>query len=507
MLGRVTLTSPEPRGLVLRSVRLALEPQRDPVDVTITADRVTAVEPAGERRADSSTQVVDCDGRYVVPGLWDHHVHFTQWALRRQRLDLASTTSAEDVVRAVERHQGDQDGRGPVVGYGFRDALWPDAPTVAMLDAVAPGRAVILVSADLHCAWLNTAALRLLGIGDRSDGLVREAEWWPVRDYVRGLDESQEDDAIADAAGAAAARGVVGIIEFETADNVTAWRRRAQAGTTSLRVVCAAWPEHLDLTIERGLRTGSVVLGTGGLVTMGPFKISLDGSLNTRTAFCHDPYPEGAAGGTVGPRHGVLLVEPGQLESLLLRATTHGLDCAVHAIGDAANTAALDAFERVGAHGSIEHAQLVVDADVARFAAAGVRASVQPAHLLTDHQVADRYWSGRTSRAFAYRSLLDAGADLLLGSDAPVSPLDPWATMAAAVDRSQAGEPPWHPEQALSVREALLASMPAGSGVRAGEIADLVVVDSDPLTCDGATLASMPVGGTMLAGRWTWQAW
>ena len=310
--------------------------------------------------------------------------------------------------------------------------------------------------------------------------------------------------AVADAAHAAAARGVVGIIDFETADNVTVWQRRVQTGTRSLRVACATWPEHLDLTIERGLRTGSVLPDTDGLVTMGPFKISLDGSLNTRTAFCHDPYP---ALDAAEPQHGVLLVDSERLNSLLVRATAHGLACAVHAIGDAANAAALDAFEHVGAHGSVEHAQLVDHADLARFAAAGVSASVQPAHILTDHQVADRYWPGRTSRAFAFRSLLEAGVDLLLGSDAPVSPLDPWLTMAAAVVRSEGGVLPWHPEQALTVREALTASMPPGSGLLSGETADLVVVDEDPLRCDGAALAAMPVAGTMVSGRWTWQAW
>jgi predicted amidohydrolase YtcJ len=346
--------------------------------------------------------------------------------------------------------------------------------------------------------------MRMIGTDEGADGLLRESAWWPVQEYLRSTDEGREDEAARDAADAAAARGVVGIVDFETADNVDAWRRRTRSGTTSLRVACATWPEHLDLTIERGLQTGSVVPGTDGLVTMGPFKVSLDGSLNTRTAFCHNAYP--ATDGAEA-QHGVMLVEPERLASFMARATAHGLACAVHAIGDAANTAALDAFELVGARGSIEHAQLVDDADLARFAAAGIRASIQPAHVLTDHDVAERYWPGRTARAFAYRSLLEAGTDLLLGSDAPVSPLDPWLTVAAAVMRSEGGAPPWHPEQALTARQALRASVPAGSGVNAGAVADLVVVDEDPLTCDGATLAAMPVAGTMLAGRWTWQRW
>jgi predicted amidohydrolase YtcJ len=492
-----------PRGLVLRSVRRVLGAERrDPVDLTVVAGRITSVAPAGELRPDRWADVVDLEGRYVVPGLWDHHVHFTQWALRRQRLDLSTFASAHEVADAVRRHAAA--GRQPIIGYGFRDALWPDRPTAALLDAAAPGRAVVLVSADLHCAWLSTPAMRLVGADDGADGLLREAAWWPVQEYLRRADQGSEDDAAREAADAAASRGVVGVVDFETADNVDVWRRRVGSGTTALRVACGTWPEHLDLTIDRGLQTGSVVPGTDGLVTMGPLKVSLDGSLNTRTAFCHDAYPAIEA---AEPQHGVMLVEPERLAALLARASAHGLACAVHAIGDAANTAALDGFELVGARGSIEHAQLVDDADLARFAAAGIRASVQPAHVLTDHDVAERYWPGRTARAFAYRSLLEAGADLRLGSDAPVSPLDPWVTVAAAVMRGEAGTPPWHPEQALTAAQALRASVPAGSEVSAGAVADLAVVDEDPLTCDGATLAAMPVAGTMLAGRWTWRRW
>jgi predicted amidohydrolase YtcJ len=476
---------------------------QDLVDITIEGERISSVSPTAERPRERGLDVVDLGGRFVLPGLWDHHVHFTQWAMRRQRLDLTPFSSAQEVADAVGRLGG---GRGdePVVGYGFRDALWPDRPTSALLDAVAPGRAVILVSADLHCAWLSTPAMRLVGITARPDGALRESAWWPVREYLRRTDDDREELAVRDAAADASRRGVVGVVDFETADNVDVWKRRAASGTTGLRVACATWPEHLDLTIGRGLTTGTVLPGTGGLVTMGPFKISIDGSLNTRTAFCHEPYAEDDG---TGAHHGVLLVEPERLRSLLAQATAHGLECAVHAIGDAANTVALDALADVGARGSIEHAQLLTEAAPARFAALGVSASVQPAHLLTDRAVAERYWTGRTARAFAYRSLCAAGADLRFGSDAPVSPLDPWTTMAAAVARGEGDAPPWHPEQALTVRQSLAASVPVGGGVRAGSAADLAVVDENPLTCDAASLASFRVAGTMVAGRWTWQRW
>jgi predicted amidohydrolase YtcJ len=176
---------------------------------------------------------------------------------------------------------------------------------------------------------------------------------------------------------------------------------------------------------------------------------------------------------------------------------------------DRANSLALQAFAATGAHGSIEHAQLIDRSDLARFAALGVTASVQPEHALDDRDVADHHWAGRTDRAFVLRSLLDAGARLAFGSDAPVAPLDPWVAIAAASARTRDDRPPWHPEQAITVAEAVAASTGAGAvrGDRArievGAVADLAVLDSDPYTCSAAALRALPVAGTLLGGEWT----
>ncbi|MDF2434729.1 MAG: hypothetical protein JWP44_4360, partial [Mucilaginibacter sp.] len=255
-----------------------------------------------------------------------------------------------------------------------------------------------------------------------------------------------------------------------------------------------------DAAIRAGHRTGQSIGATGGLLTVGPYKVLIDGSLNTRTAYCVDEYP--GLEGQPNSR-GLLTVPPEELVRLLREASAAGFVPAVHAIGDEANRLALDAFETVGCGGRIEHAQLVLPADLARFAALGVTASVQPEHALDDRDVADRYWRGRTGRAFALRSLLDAGADVALGSDAPVAPLDPWVTIAAAVTRRRDGREPWHPEQAITIREALSASARGRSRVSVGEVADLTIVDVDPLTASPETLRRMPVSATLVAGRLT----
>jgi predicted amidohydrolase YtcJ len=464
------------------------------VDLTVESGVLTGLAPH------SPGPGVDLGGRVVVAGLWDNHVHFDQWALARRRLDLAGAASAREVVALVgARVREDPPADGVLVGAGFRDALWPDAPSAGALDAVSAGYRVVLVSADLHCCWLNSAAAAHYGV---AAGVVRELDWHPIMEDVRRA--ADVDRYAAEAARAAAARGVVGIVDFEAPFPLDAWRDRIAEGTRSLRVVSSVWPPALSEALARGVRTGDVVPGTHGLLTMGPLKIVTDGSLNTRTAFCVDPYP-----GLEGTAHpcGMVLVSPSELEPLLRRAVAGGLDVAVHAIGDAANAFVLDAFAATGARGRIEHAQLLQLADVPRFASLGITASVQPAHAVDDRDVADRYWAGRTGRAFVFRSLLDSGAALALGSDAPVAPLDPWIAIAAAVHRSGDAREPWHPEQHLSVAEALAASAGPDGPLRVGRVADLAVLDADPESLPGLDLRTMPVAGTMLGGRWTHGPW
>jgi predicted amidohydrolase YtcJ len=244
------------------------------------------------------------------------------------------------------------------------------------------------------------------------------------------------------------------------------------------------------------MRTGQELDGGAGLLRVGPLKVLIDGSLNTRTAYCVDPYPHGG--------HGMLTVSEAELLQLLVHARETGFVPAVHAIGDGANKVALDAFSAAGVSGRIEHAQFVRREDFARFGELGLTASVQPAHALDDRDAAESNWSGRTDRAFPLRSLLDAGATLALGSDAPVAPLDPWLAMSAATTRSRPdGRGPWHPEQALTRKEALAASSRGRSRLQAGDLADIAVLDGDPLAVPDAVFAEMPVAATLVAGRFT----
>ncbi|WP_062306372.1 amidohydrolase [Demequina subtropica] len=463
--------------LILRHVRV--RGVDAPVDIAIDHGRITsvgAVDGAG-------AQEIELGGRTVVPGLWDAHVHFSQWVRTRGRLDVSGAGSVDEVavlVRAAEP-------AGMLVGFGFRWATWGAEPTAEALDRARPAPTVLL-SGDLHTSWVNTAAARALGC---APGLLREDEAFAVQVALGAL--PLPDAEVAAAVQAAAARGVVGIVDLEMDDALATWGARIARGIDGLRVDAGFYAPLLDARVEARAVSGTTVDGTRGLLRHGPLKIITDGSLNTRTAHCVDPYPGGG--------HGVQNVPAAELAELMRRAAGAGIACAIHAIGDRANDIALGAFEESGARGSIEHAQLLGPGDADRFARLGVVASVQPEHALDDRDVADVLWEGRTHRAFPLRDLIDAGARLALGSDAPVAPLDPWIAIAAAVHRTRDARPGWHPEQAITLDEAIAAS--TRSRVAPGEPADLAVLDADPRGGGPAALRALPAALTLMGGRVT----
>lgn len=473
----------------------------EPSDVVISGGRIVDIAPRGALRPVG--EVLDGGGGWLVPGLWDHHVHMTQWAHASRRVSIGRGNSAAETAALVGAVPPASDGTR--VAVGFRDGLWSDAPSRAVLDAATGTVPSFLISADLHSMWLNSAALARAGHGDHPTGLLREEEAFAIMRDLDDVASGHSDTWVAAAAAEAATRGVVGIVDLDMAWNETVWARRVSAGFDALRVEFGVYPDLLPRALAEGLRTNDVVRGVAAdraafaeLVRVGPLKVITDGSLGTRTAACTHPYPGD------GRDFGMLNVDQARLLELMTAATAGGLRCAIHAIGDLAVSNALDAFTYTGAWGSVEHAQLVAHADVPRFARLGVAASVQPAHTLDDRELIESYWSEQTALAYPLRAFADAGATLLFGSDAPVAPIDPWGAIADAVGRQRGEQPPWHPEQAVSAERALAASTHNGAGiVRPGAVADLAVVGADPLASPAEALRVMPVEATLIAGRVT----
>lgn len=490
------------------------------VDLAVDHGTITAITPAPASTdmpampsgIDSDDPaIVQADGCWAIPGLWDCHTHFTQWAQTFGRLDLLEARSADEAMAMLRSHLADRRAAGTldpdvfVVGMRFRHSLWSDSdqPTLAAIDDAAGDQPVALSSADMHCGWVNSAAARRLGVHVGASGLVGELEWFNAYAQLDNAPGAADETlrllraAEADAAG----KGVVGIRDYEMAENINTWIRRFAQGIDGLRVDAGVYPERLQAAIDAGWHTGDELPGSHGLGHVGAMKLIADGSLNTRSAYCSTPYS-----GITPPTYGVMSYSSQQIEDYMRLATEHGFDIACHAIGDEANTIVLNAAAATHAHGSVEHAQMLKPSDVPRFAALGLDASVQPQHAMDDRDVITRFWANPAGIPYAFRALHEADARLRMGSDAPVAPLDPWlAISAAAFGTESSDREPFQPEQCLSVQTALASSTATGyDRPRVGDPADIVLLDCDPyaITTPEA-MRAMPhhVVMTFVAGR------
>ena len=459
-----------------------------------------------------SNERIDLDGRCVVPGFTDAHVHFLEWSLSLARLDLSGTRSHSEVLAAAA---GAPSGEGGwLVGAGWRSSHWPAGdpePHRHALDAACGDRPVVLWAHDHHTAWLSSAALARLPIGtarvverDQTGaptGVLRETAAWRATAALPTPSEHVLDEALARGLQAAHARGVTGIHDFQREHGLAAWQRLHADRRLSLRVWASLPAERLDEIIALGLRSG---LGDEWL-RIGPVKAFADGTLGSRTASLLEPFADAG--------RGEALLSAEELADLARRSSDAGLELAVHAIGDAANRAVLDALEATRDHWAsrrlrprIEHAQLLDPADIARFAGLGVTASLQPSHAPSDRAVAEAAWGDRCSGAYALGSLAASGAVLCFGSDAPIEPLDPLAGVQAAVTRD------WPAAEALAVEAALDGYWGGAAHARQAErrlgrllpgyAADLVVLERDPVACPPDEISRIGVVATMVGGRW-----
>ncbi len=453
------------------------------VDVTVRGGAIVAVTPH-ERMLPGA---IDADGAVMLPGLWDAHVHFSTHSLLAQCLQLPPDADLPGILHRVGAELEARTTTGLLVGFGFRSATWPQQPTAVSLDEVS-SQPVALIAGDLHSLWCNTAGLVAVGAPHHPTGLLREEEAFDAMVHLMRTETAHVDDLVRAAQSRAAAIGVVGVVDMEMQWGIGTWQRRLAVATSLQRVEIATYPEDLDQLIDSGLRSGDII---GDRLRVGPLKIISDGSLSSRTAHCLSPYPHPIEGSP----HGVANFSRDHVVSLLRRAVDHHIHAAVHAIGDLACRDALDAFAETGARGTIEHAQLIHPLDLPRFAALGVGASVQPAHLLEDEALLDEVWPSSSDHAFPLRALVDAGAQLRFGSDAPVSPLDPWLAMDVAVNK------PHRPLQELTPREALTAA--TRSRVAVGQPADLLLVQHSPSQLAQGHFTSQECLLTLVAGHVT----
>ena len=488
----------------------------DPLLPTIRALAIAGDRIAGgvgvHETALPSPETVDLGGRCVLPGFTDSHVHFPTWALARNEVRLEGARSLEEVL---DRVRGGLDGLPAgrwLRGHGWRSGDWREArePTKEDLDALTGDRPAALVAKDYHSLWLNSAALAHAagdlefegGVVERDErgeptGVLREAAAWRFRERFVAAPADEYVEAMRTGVRVAGARGVTCVHDKDGwLGALGLWQRLEAQGALGLRVWQSLPADRLPQLRELSSRSG---LGSP-LLRAGYLKVFMDGTLGSRTAWMLDG-------------RGVVITSGEELERIVREAAEAGWPVGVHAIGDAANHAALDAFERTrelwqprALRQRIEHAQCLAAEDVARFGELGVAASVQFTHAPSDERLAKRFWPHRLDCAFSFRSLLETGALVVNGSDAPIEELDPWAGVVAAVLRH------WRDDQRLTLAQALHATCVAPAWLShderlrgtllPGRLADLVVLDRDPFACDPEQLPEVEVVATMLGGRW-----
>jgi predicted amidohydrolase YtcJ len=464
-----------------------------------------------------SPDVVDIGGRCVLPGFTDAHVHFPTWSLGRREVRLEGAGGLEEALERVRSHprQGSW-----IRGYGWRSAEWSAQPTAAALDTVTGDTPALLFSKDYHSAWLNSAALAHAdgdlkvpgGVVERDErgqptGVLREESAWQFRARAAMPSEDEFVDATREGLRVAASRGVVAVHDKDGwlgAPGI--FQRVAEREGLTLRVWQSVPYERLPELEALGIHSG---IGDEFL-RVGYLKAFMDGTLGSQTAWMLDG-------------SGVTITSGEELAEVIREGARLGWPVGVHAIGDRANREALDAFEStrdawapLGLRHRIEHAQCLAPEDVGRFAELGVACSVQFSHAPSDRDLAELFWPDRADGAYAFRSLWESGALVANGSDAPVEELEPLAGIRAGVLRTIDERPAWHPEQCLTVEQALIASTvnPAwlsGDERRRGKLlpgylADLVVLSRDPLDCPPDELETVEVVATMVGGRWVHSA-
>lgn len=485
------------------------------------------------------TVLVDLQGRLLLPGFTESHLHFIELALRASEVDVTYAPSAAAAIAAVEERAtamraARAGGDAWLLGGGWNENVWTDAkPHRRLLDEVAPDVPVALDSKELHAVWANSAALRRAGItrdtADVTGGVIeRDADGEPTGVLRENAEEllkrvipqpglAETTAAVRAAIPAMWRTGIVAIHNAnDTCDGLAfrTYQQLKRQGELGLRVLQQIPVCNLEHAAAIGLRSG---LGDAYL-RVGGIKMFADGALGSRTASMLLPY-EGEPN-----KWGVTAMDPEEMLEAALLAGRSGLSLTIHAIGDRANRDVLNILAEVRKQEyaaarlrhRIEHVQCIHDEDLPRLAGLDVLASVQPIHATSDMYIVDKYWGpSRAPGAYAFRRLLDSGAHLVFGSDGPIEPHDPLIGIHAAVTRRRADGTPglegWQGQERITVAEAVDAytywpAYAAGEeayrgSISTGKVADLVVLSEDIFTIDPMRIRDVRVDMTVIDGR------
>ena len=509
--------------------------------IAIAGDRVAALGSSAEISGwrGPATKVIDARGARVVPGFNDSHVHFMGGGLQLDNVDLRQAPSPQEFARLIGERARKTPAGEWVVGGDWDEQLWspPALPSRQLIDPVSPETPVFVNRFDGHMSVANSAALKLAGVTARTPdppggvivrdgagqptGVLKDAAMGLVYKVIPPVTPARRSQALARALGHAVSVGVTSVRDMgPDADDLAMYGDFAERGLLTVRISAAPselrWTDQSTLGIRRGFGTSFLQLGS--------VKGFADGSLGSTTAYFFEPYADAP------DTRGLLADEMLPLDATrgrLAGADAAGLQLCIHAIGDQAISIVLDLFSDIARRNGprdrrfrIEHAQHVAQKDFDRFASLGVIAAVQPYHAIDDGRWAERrIGAERIKTTYPFRTFLDKGVRLALGSDWPVAPLNPLLGIYAAATRATLdGRHPegWVPSQKITVEEAVRAYT-AGSAyaefsetrkgtLAPGTLADIVILSDDIFTIEPSRILDVRVTTTIVGGQVVYEA-
>lgn len=480
-----------------------------------------------------NTEKMDLQGMTIWPGLCDAHLHLGQLANQLAAINCEKLSKAEILSKVEEKVQASNPGDW-IIGFGFNQNEWspPEYGTARELDRVSPHNPVFIHAKSLHAAWVNSKALQIAGIHAESadpysgtflryedgspNGILLEQAIEAVAKHIPQTSPRQMAKELLRTQSYLHSMGITSVHDFDGKTMADALLKLNAEQNLTLRVMKNMRLDSLDLLTREDYRA---VLNAGEFLRAGWLKLFADGALGPQSAAMLAPYENSS-------NRGMLLMSVDEMTDTGIQASQKGWSLSIHAIGDLASRSSLDAIECViqstHTHGirlelphRVEHIQALDPTDLNRFSNLGIVASIQPIHATSDHLIANKLWGKRSEHAYAYHSLLDSGAELFIGTDAPVEIANPFHTLFAATTRQTLlGEPKpdgWYPAQKLSLKETLMGMTvnPAkcfGTSAQTGMLtpgsnADFIVLKEDPFKLPHTEIARIKPQMTFVAGQ------
>lgn len=478
------------------------------------------------------TKVIDLQGKLMLPGFIDNHVHFISGGFYLLGIDLRPANSTSEFKQILKNYASKFPGKWITGGYWDHEK-WEvtDLPTKEMIDEVVSDQPVFVDRLDGHMGVANSFALKLAGITKDTEspegglivkdpktgeptGVLKDNAMYLITKHIPEPTADENYQALLAALDEAKKLGITSVQDITYGDALTAFQKAKDEEKLTCRIF-TRWPiadykDHVEKSIKAGFGDN--------LIRMGSLKAFADGSLGSSTAWFFDRYDQD----TMTTGLAMDIITDGSLEKWPLDADKNQLQLSVHAIGDRANSYMLDLYEKIinknpkwDRRFRIEHAQHVRFEDIKRFAELGVIASVQPYHCIDDGVWAEkRIGAERIKYTYPFKSFLDAGVKICFGTDWYVAPLNPLLGIYAAVTRRTLdGKNPdgWIPEQKISVEDAIkcytLNSAYASfeenlkGSIEPGKLADLIVLSDDILTIDPVRIKEAEVVMTVFDGK------